>query len=115
MWSPPLETALPSLFDRGIWFRNSLPLCFGVEGSSQLFRLFSVILAGLLGSCGLAPSLPEARVSADPAIPVKTKVRGLLPAIPCICACTDGMFTSNCFNLLMQQKSRQVNRISVVS
>lgn len=71
-------------------------------------------VTGLLGSRGFAPSLPEARLSSDPAIPVETKGRVLLPAIPCISACVDGLFTSNCFNLLMQQKSRQVNGLSAV-
>lgn len=70
---------------------------------------------GSLDSCGLAPSLPEAMVSSDPAIPVKTKGRLLLPAIPRICARTDGLLTSSCFNLLMKQKTRQVNGLSVVS
>lgn len=72
-------------------------------------------VSGLLGSHGLAPSLPEARLSSAPAIAVKTKGRVLVPATPCICALTGGLFTSNCFNLLKQQKSRQVNGLSVGS
>lgn len=43
---------------------------------------FSGSVTDLLDSHGLSPPLPEARVSSDPAVSVKTKGEVLLPAMP---------------------------------
>lgn len=105
-------TVLPSLF---VWWWDVVQEFTPIVEAPQkvVFMPTNLIsssgsLTDLLGRHGLSPLLPEARVSSDPAIPVKTKGEVLLPAMPShfyLCQ-TGGLLASNCFNLLMQQNSR---------